>query len=129
MLRHDISGLPVLAPDGALLGMVTDEDLIVRHANLHLPTYILFYEVRGRHEFDDEMRRATAKTAGEVMGEHMHAVAPDADVTDAATLMMDTHANPLPVVAAGALVGVIARADIVRLMVQKDWEAEAATTP
>jgi CBS domain-containing protein len=126
MVRHGISGLPVVAQDGALLGTVTEEDLIVRHANLHLPTYFLYFVVRGEREFEEETRRALAATAGEVMGEHLHTIAPDADLADAATLMMDTHANPIPVVANGTLVGIISRADIIRMMVQKDEESEKA---
>jgi CBS-domain-containing membrane protein len=126
LVHHDISGVPVLAPDRRLLGMVTEEDLIVRHANLHLPIYVMFVVVRGEHEFEEETRRALAATAGELMSDQPHTIAPDADIADAATLMMDTHANPIPVVTNGVLVGIISRADIVRLMVLKDEQAESA---
>lgn len=124
LVRHHISGLPVLDHDRTLLGMVTEEDLIVRHAHLHLPTYVLYFVVRGEREFEEETRRALAVTADQVMGDQLVTIAPDADVADAATVMMDTHANPLPVVAGNALVGVVSRADILRLMVRKDEQAE-----
>lgn len=126
LLRPDISGVPVLAHDGALIGMVTAEDLIVRHANLHLPTYVLYFTVRGEHAFEDDMRRALATRADQVMGERLHLIGPDADVADAATMLMDRRTEALAVVADGALVGVIGRGDIVRLMVRKDEEAETA---
>ncbi|HWE62467.1 MAG TPA: CBS domain-containing protein [Chloroflexota bacterium] len=123
MVRHDISGIPVLEADGTVAGVVSEDDLIVRHANLHLPTYVLYFTVRGEHEFEEEMRRALATKADEVMSDHLYTIAPDADIADAATLMMDKHASPLPVVADGQLVGILSRADIVRLMAIEDERA------
>lgn len=123
LLRHHVSGVPVLDAAGVVRGVVTESDLIVRNANLHLPTYLDFFDavlpIRRRREFAEEMRRTLATTAGQVMGEHLHTVQIDADVADVATLMMDTGANPIPVVAAGKPIGIVSRADIVRLMVRE----------
>ena len=127
MVENGISGLPVLDRDGTLVGVVTEEDLIVRHANLHLPTYILIFAVRGEHQFEEEMRRTLATHAGEVMSEHLYTITADADVADAATLMMDKHTSPIPVMEGTRLVGVISRTDIVRLVVNKDTAAEEAS--
>lgn len=128
LLRHQISGAPVLDARGAVIGMVTEDDLIVRNANLHLPTFLNFldgfFPVRGEHEFEEELRRITATAAGEVMSEHLYAIAAEADVADAATLMHEKGANPLPVISNGRLVGIVARADIIRLMVRQEEAAE-----
>jgi CBS domain-containing protein len=43
-------------------------------------------------------------------------VEPDTDLADAATLMLDKDVNRLPVIEGGRLVGVISRADFVRLL-------------
>jgi CBS domain-containing protein len=124
---QQISGVPVVAPSGVVLGMITEEDLIVRNANLHLPTFLYWFPVRGRHSFEEEMRHMLAARADQVMSEHLFTVTPDTDVADAATLMVEKHANPLPVVANGRLVGIVSRADIVRLMARD--AAEADTPP
>ncbi|HWP28860.1 MAG TPA: CBS domain-containing protein, partial [Chloroflexota bacterium] len=43
-------------------------------------------------------------------------VSPDTDLAAAATLMLDKRVNPVPVVDDGRLVGIISRADFVRLL-------------
>jgi CBS domain-containing protein len=128
MIRNNISGLPVVSHVGTVMGIVTEEDLIVRNANLHLPTLLIgLYPVRGQHEYDEEVRHMLATHAREMMSEHFVSVSPDADVSDAATLMVERHANPLPVIDGGNLVGVVSRSDIIRLMVQE--ESGSATGP
>src|SRR5438270_7225454 len=86
LVKHRIGGVPVLERNGEVVGVVTEYDLIVRNANLHLPTFLNvldgFFPVRGRHEFEEEMRRVLATHAGEVMSEHLYTIPPDADVSD-----------------------------------------------
>jgi CBS domain-containing protein len=64
-----------------------------------------------------------------VMSEHLYSVAPDADVSDAATIMMEKHVNPLPVVDGSKFVGMISRSDIVRLMVLEEDKATGRLVP
>jgi CBS domain-containing protein len=128
-----LSGVPVRNAAGDILGVVTEEDLIVRNANLHLPTFLNIldglFPVRGQREFDREVRRMLATTAGEVMSDELHTVSPDADVSDAATIMVEKHVNPLPVVRDGTLVGIVSRSDIIRLMVREESGATSNANP
>ncbi len=123
LVERQAEGAAVIEDDGRLVGMITEEDLIVRNANLHLPTYLNFldglFPVRGRHEFADEMRHMLATRADEVTSEHLYSVTPETDVADAATVMVEKHANPLPVLQDGRLVGTISHTDILRLMVRE----------
>ncbi len=50
----------------------------------------------------------------EIMSAEVTAIAPDASVRDAATLMADREINRLPVLAEGKLVGIVTRHDIVQ---------------
>ena len=45
MWGHRVSGLPVVDADGDLVGIVTELDLLVRNANLHVPTYLRVLDV------------------------------------------------------------------------------------
>lgn len=125
MVEHDISGLPVIDEDkGTVIGMVTDADMIVRNAHIHFPRFIQIMEGRiyldSTQEYNEELRKSLGVTAGELMSDKIYTVAPDADVSEAATLMVDRKINALPVVdAAGLPLGIISRADFVRLMAQK----------
>jgi CBS domain-containing protein len=119
---HRVSGLPVVDDAGALVGIVTELDLMVRNANLRFPTYLRVLDVMiplGKpRDFDEEMRRALATTAGDLMTPHVVTVEPDTDLADAATLMVEKRVNPVPVLQAGRLVGIVSRSDFVRLMAQ-----------
>lgn len=120
LAESGLPGLPVVDAGGAVLGMIGEEDLIMRNADVHLPTFLNildgFFPVRGQHEFEVEVRHILASRAGEIMAERFQGVGPDAEVSEAATIMVEKHANPLPVVQHGRLVGLISRADIVRLL-------------
>jgi CBS domain-containing protein len=121
MWEHRISGVPVVER-GSVVGIVTELDLLVRNANLHVPTYIRVLDVmiplgNPRH-FDETMRRALGTKAADLMTREVVTVAPSADLSDAASLMLDKRVNPLPVVESGRLVGILSRSDFVRLLAQ-----------
>lgn len=117
-----VSGVPVVDAAGSLVGIVSELDLLVRNANLHIPQYLRVLDIMiplgSRHEFDEDMRRALGTTAAEVMTSEVFSVGPQTDLADAATLMLDKDVNRLPVVEQGRIVGIISRADFVRLLAQ-----------
>jgi CBS domain-containing protein len=122
MWHHNLSGLPIVDAGGRVVGIVTEMDLLARNANLHVPTYLRVLDVMiplgNRHEFEEELRRAVGTTAHDVMSPDVVIVAPDTDLADAATLMMDKRIKRLPVVENGKLVGIITAADFLRLLAQ-----------
>lgn len=116
---YHLSGVPVV-DEGHVVGIVTEVDLLARNANLHVPTYLRVLDVMiplGNPEhWDEEMRRALGTVAADVMTRDVVTTTPDADLADAASLMLDKRVNPLPVIESGRLVGIISRADFVRLL-------------
>ena len=128
LAQQHVTALPVVDSDGLFVGLITEEDLIVRHANLHLPLYLNvldgFFPFRGEHQFQEEMRRVLAATARELMNPKPVTVTPATDVADAASLMIERHANPLPVIDGARLVGLIGRRDIIRLMVLEEQQSD-----
>jgi len=129
MVQHHLTGIPVADDSGRLLGLVTDRDLVVRHARVHFPTYIpllesLVYVGNTRH-FEQELRKALATTAGELMGKEVPTVGPETDILDVAALMFHKDVNPIPVVDHDRrIVGIISRADLVKLLVREETPTE-----
>ena len=117
------AGVPVVDERDRLIGMVTESDLVVKHANVHGPTYlgilggIIPFETRRQ---DAEMRRALGVTAGDVMTTRVQTVGPESDVDDAATLMVEEGVRTLAVVDGGRVVGTLSQIDIVRLLVAEE---------
>lgn len=129
MVEHGVSGLPV-CEDGRLVGIVTETDVISHEINPSPPVFITFLDAIFKlpwDESDEDLRRVMASTAGELMTENVVTATPDMTVHEAATLMYQRKANPLPVVdAMGKVVGIVSRSDIIRLIAES--EAAAART-
>ena len=122
MGERELYGLPVVDEDGRVLGIVTENDLVIgdEEGDLHIPHYVelfgglVFLEPLRR--FEQRLKKAVAATAEEMMTADPKTVAPDDDVHAAAHVIVETGHNRVPVVEEGRLVGVISRADIVRAL-------------
>jgi CBS-domain-containing membrane protein len=104
MFRHRVSGLPVVDADGRLSGIITEADF-------------LRMEV-ARNEADEPQ---PVETVGEVMSSGVVTVAPDAEITEAAKIMVIQDVKRLPVVDTdNKMLGIIARLDIVAVFTRPD---------
>ena len=113
------SGAPVVDGD-TVVGLLDDSDIILSESRLHAPTVI---ELLGSYltlpsqvrRFSDEVRHALGRTVGEVMRRDFRSLAPDDTAEDAATCLVEGRQSRAPVVdAAGTLVGLVTRGDLVR---------------
>lgn len=119
--RH-ISGLPVCAEDGVVLGVVSEADILRTEQGI-AP------DAGGRLQWffrrlDDEIDKLHARTAGEAMTAPALTVRPGEAAAVAARLMLLHRINRLPVVCDGKLVGIVTRADLVRAFHRTDAEIE-----
>ena len=130
MLMRDVDGAPVVDAEGTIVGLLSTADLIVEEARVHLPTVITllgaYIELpSSKKKFDHDVEKALGSTVGEVMGEPAPTLGPDDTVELAATIMHEQGADRLPVIDdSGALVGIVARGDIVRAIVREQDEGE-----
>jgi CBS domain-containing protein len=109
----DIGAVPVVAPAGQVLGVVSRPDLIPKAAGLATAARPLL-ESRSRRL---ERRRALARIAGELMTAPAVTVAPQATVEQAARLMHRHRVGRLPVTfpLTGRLAGIVTRSDLLRV--------------
>lgn len=120
LINANLTGVPVVE-DGEVIGLITDEDLVASEGNIHVPTFVQILDgtlfLDNPEKMKQEMEKITAKTARELMNENFTTASPETDVHDLATLMEDTHANPIPVISeARKLIGIVSRADIIHLI-------------
>ena len=115
--RLGIPGAPVVEA-GEIIGIVTEIDLIARHARPHSPFYLPLLDARiplgGQREYREIVRRILGLTARDIMTEGVKVVTADADLEDVATLMVEHKANPVPVLEEGRLVGIISHTDLIQ---------------
>jgi CBS domain-containing protein len=127
MLGHKVSGLPVVAGDGSVVGMVTDGDLLRRlgfaHQSEHRTARWLAHLLAGAEPY--VVRRCEGVTAADLMTRPVVTVNPDDDVRAAARLMVRKGIKRLPVLRDGRLVGVVARPDLMRMFERRDEDIQA----
>lgn len=118
MLKHGVSGLPVTEADGTLVGIISEGDFL-RRAELKTdsgtpPWWMEFFMVAGKAA--DDYIRTHSRTVADVMTRDVVTIAPGARLVDAVRLMEKHHIKRLPVVEGGRIRGLIARADLMRLI-------------
>jgi CBS domain-containing protein len=124
---------PVVDEAGSVVGMLSTGDLIVEEARVHFPTVVNFLGVNvtwpfDHKQFDDSVSKALGATVGEVMSAEPVTVDIIASVEDAATVMHDHEISRVAVVDGdGHLVGLIARGDIVKAIVQDQRQGQSET--
>jgi CBS domain-containing protein len=117
LASHRISGVPVV-DDGRLLGVVSETDILELEAAEPRPGLLSRLRGHGRRE-----AKKAVSTAREAMSSPAITVPPHYDVALAARVMVERGINRLPVVTEqGRLVGIVARADLVRAFVRSDEE-------
>jgi CBS domain-containing protein len=120
MLEHRISGLPVVDDAGALIGIVTEGDLLRRAetgTEKHRPRWLELLLPSGRLAAD--YIEAHARRVSEVMTTDVISAAPDTPLEGAVQEMEKHRIKRLPVVEDGKLVGIVSRADLVRVLLRK----------
>jgi len=122
LAAHRISGVPVVDEDDACVGVVSEGDLLVKHASRAQASRQPLDWIFGERRDPDEARRRGATIAEEAMTSPPIIIGPDRPIREAATLMVDHGVNRLPVVDSGRLVGIVSRADLVRAYLRLDEE-------
>ena len=118
LTQHKVSALPVVDDDGLVLGVVSEADLLLKEAHpdpdADLP---LIWTRRRRAEHD----KAAAAAARDLMTVAVVWIPPEATVAEAARRMHAAGVKRLPVVdQRGRLVGIISRADLLKVFNRPD---------
>ncbi len=120
LTERRISGLPVV-DEGRVVGVVSEGDIVAKERGRTAERRGLFgilLDDRATVELKLEARTAEAAMTSPAL-----TIGPDRPVAEAAGLMVDEGVNRLPVVNAdGTLLGIVTRADLVRVFVRSDAE-------
>jgi len=118
MLDHKISGLPVVTDDGRVVGIISEHDLLrggkggVRAERSHWLRLMI-----ERANLADESARFQGRKVSEAMTPDPVMVTETAPLEEAGRLIGENDIKRLPVIRDNKLVGIIARADIVRAII------------
>lgn len=117
MLGHKVSGLPVVDAQGQVVGIVSEHDLLRRReGDKERPQWLqLMIEKAG---LGSELDAFHERKVIDVMTPNPITVAPTSSLDEACRLIEERGIKRLPVVRDHKLVGIIARADLVRALAQ-----------
>ena len=121
LVERGVSGLPVCDADGAVVGVLSEADLLVKQGGAPERSGGLFAWLVDTASAPD-LAKLRAHTAGEAMTAPAITVESVAPVSEAARTMVSLGVNRLPVLEDGRLVGIVTRADLVRLFTRSDEE-------
>ncbi len=126
MLQNRISGLPVVGRKGELVGMVTEGDFLRRGeigTQRHRNRWLEFLIGPGR--LADEYVHARGRKVEEVMTREPITVTEDTPLDEVVRLMERHRIKRLPVLRAGALIGIVTRANIMHALVSLAAETKS----
>lgn len=116
MVRRGISGVPVIDEDDAVLGIVSEGDLIRRP---EIGTEAASSWLSLFSDLDDRARaylRSHGRRAADVMSRGVMAVEEDTPLRDIARLLEKRRMKRVPVLRDGRLVGIVSRANLVQAL-------------
>ncbi len=118
LAKFRVSACPVVSDSGAVVGVVSEADLLFKPAEPDLPVGL----TRLRWKLGEESK-ATAVTADQLMTSPAETVTPETPVAVAARVMQDRRLKRLPVVDdENHLVGIISRVDVLSVYERPDAE-------
>jgi CBS domain-containing protein len=124
MSDRGITGIPVVDEARHVVGIITELDMIVRNMRLEIPAFIQILdlariplEMPGHYR--SRLRHMLGTRAADIMTEQVVTVGPDDEVEGLAETMVKRRLNPVPVVENDILVGVVSRADLIRMMARE----------
>ncbi len=102
LVDKKITGLPVVSPEGGLIGMVTEKDIL---------------QIVYKQTIRD-------KTVGDLMTRTIVAFDADDNLMDVYKCLMENNFRRVPILSNGKLVGIISRRDIIKFLLRKPTRSQ-----
>ncbi len=128
MLKHHISGLPVVDKSGKLIGVLSEGDFLRRsetHTERRRSRWLEF--VMGPGRIAGDYVHSHGNKVSEVMTADVKTVGEDASLEDIVELMERHHIKRVPVLRAEKMVGIVTRSNLMHAMVSLARVAPSAT--
>jgi CBS domain-containing protein len=127
MLQNRVSGLPVVDPSGALVGIVTEGDFLRRTeigTRKRRPRWLEF--LVGPGKLATEYVHAAGRKVSEIMTPDPRTITPETPVDEIVDVMERRRIKRLPVIEGSKLAGIVSRANLMHALASLAREARPA---
>ena len=114
MIDNQISGIPVVDPEEKMIGIITESDFL--RSSQKRDARSRWFQVILDPLLSDNYAKSHRRKVEEVMSTDLATVTEDTPIENVVNLMNQRHVKRVPVVRDGRLVGIIARADLIRAL-------------
>jgi CBS domain-containing protein len=128
LLTARISGVPVVGPNGELLGIVSEGDLMRRvetGTSRRRPWWLDLFT--GKEALAMEFIREHSRKVTDVMTREVVTAAPDTPLWKIADLLEKNAIKRVPIVEGGKVVGIVSRANLLQALASPSRRVEVAT--
>ncbi|MGL4980359.1 MAG: CBS domain-containing protein [Fusobacteriaceae bacterium] len=116
MKEKKIGKIPVIE-EGEVLGVVTREDLLVKHELPPMQPVIAFWEVLitlpGNGEFEKKLEKLTAYNAEQIMNREFYSCSSEDNLEKIVTEMLECKHDYTLVIDNGILIGIVTKSDLI----------------
>ncbi len=121
LLEHKISAVPVVDQSGAVVGMVSEGDLLRTNSTEREKRREWWLELLAEgeplsKEFLANVHANSQRTARDIMSAPVMTVSEDTDLSEIGKLLTSLQIKRVPVVREGRLRGIVSRADLIRAL-------------
>ena len=121
LLSNSVSGMPVLNKNGALVGFISDGDVMrylsKAHPLFNNPYFLVVQAENGN--FDDKLNVLMTSKVKDVMKKKIITIDVNTDIDEVCNIMISNHLKKVPVMDCGKMVGVINRSNITKYAIDK----------
>jgi CBS domain-containing protein len=119
LVAHRISALPVVDQHGALVGIISEGDLVRRtELGTHHRTswWLDILANRSNEELATQYMKSHSRRVEDIMTREIITATPATALRDIAKLLEKHHIKRVPIVADGRLVGIVSRANLIQAL-------------
>jgi CBS domain-containing protein len=124
MLENKISGIPVVDDKCCLLGIISENDLMLKARELQVPFFLTLFDsiifLENPIRFNNDIKKFTASQVKDAMTKKTLFVEENTPVHEIVELMQNKRINRVPVLRKGKVIGIVSRNDILKTLVKND---------
>jgi len=130
LLKHRISALPVVDEEGALVGIISEGDLVRRaevDTDQRRSWWLDILANKTNEALATEYVKSHSRRVEDIMTRDVVTATPATPLRDIATVLEKHRIKRVPIVANGKLVGIVSRANLVQALASRGNKSEPAS--